>query len=235
MPDYWINVPIDFGWNIATTSTGPYAVTTTLFIPYDPNNPKPASCSGWEEGSWRKLDELELVLDAIELMVGPDGFGSQSKFESAVVPTTVIRRPTAAITGIYPHALIPGKVVLTDGLFNLTDSEVIYWTVHEFGHRWDWKTGIAGGGLSSGLRKELEDSGFVYIDAQACYSGYGTCETQLRPYLTVYSTNEVLKDKEDWAEVFASFVTGKTSDGETFTHALFPVRFRYIVDQIDAL
>ena len=222
---YNVIVPRDYGYVVY----GPYGEEAYIleelsFI---------GTCQEWEEGKWKSLRELDLLLEAVktisttfEYVHGGDG---KTLFISAM-RRTVIYRTETSVFGARPHSLFPPRIVLTDSHFKRSSNElIIYWTVHEFGHRWNWTEGP---NLHLGLRQELEKRNFQWTEV--CV--YGTCATkQLETFVPGYAENAEAPIIEDWAESFAGYIMGETSEGLRFDDKGFPLRRWYVERRIKGL
>jgi hypothetical protein len=106
----------------------------------------------WSQGSWRNLDELRLVQDAVNLIATE--MGSPAKFRSAMGTVKIARWNNDKILPFAPPigSSVLGDIVLTNYIFDGGASYATKTLIHEFGHVWDKQTGY---GLSKGLVSAL--------------------------------------------------------------------------------
>jgi RHS repeat-associated protein len=123
--DYQVNVIVDFGWRLAP-------------ILY-PGPSERLSCAEWEQGAWRSIDELLIVLEVAR------------RFEEKTGSAEAARR---AIGGVTINRISQGTtrqlwttVYLADYIFDQAGGDLKrQWgprvaIAHELAHYWDWRSG----------------------------------------------------------------------------------------------
>jgi len=246
-------VRIERDWGYGPVSRYDPALQTTVL-----------SCE-WIEGNWRSLRELELVREALDRIVGPQGMGSAARFRSAMGRTVRITRsfwpntPAMSPPGILS---LVGDIVLTDYHFNHGESYATFVSIHELAHVWDHRSSHR---LSRGL---IEALGTWICDENGCSwqpfarrydpqtetiiqaeSPPGTdrrcTEEQMLqgtggcqiPYAATYGVGPWIEGPgwEDWAESFASYIYPAYWDRNHLGLIPGGIRETYVRNQINGI
>jgi len=189
----------------------------------------------WNEGAWHNAEEIVTVYNSVKLMAT---VMSGNKFRSAMRRVVISRWDNDQIRSWAPPpplSLALGDIILTDYVFLDPNVKVkndmfeTYTVIHEFGHVWDYRTGL---NLSSGLSKELgtivcdlneENIGKCHFDISA-----GKEKPPGNPGDNYAGTHPI----EDWAEAFATYIYPQYYLSFERYDSLGPLRWSYVDEQI---
>ena len=215
---YNIHIEKDWGYRLISVPPSPlppFLMTGFLYS---------VGCE-WEEGDWETLRELRLVKQAVTRIANKMG---DAKFRSAMGHVRVIRWPGRSIGDYEVRGFtLPGVISLPDFMFRSDDNRTRYDIIHEFGHIWDYRSGLT-------LSSEMS----TFIGTRVCQSSYCRFDIDAGKedapgYIKdLYAGRNQL---EDWAEAFANTIYPSFYRSLVGYREIGPLRKQFVEDKINGI